>query len=68
MLKGTPLRSGRVTHFFRKPVLFVLSTFVGHISLSCSTLICLLSFGNSLKTYIYILISDLPCSLDAFKF
>ena len=35
---------------FSKTRIFLLSTCVGHSSLSCETLICLLSVGNSLKT------------------
>ena len=52
-LKGTPLRSDRVTHqkkIIRNP--FLLLTCVGHSSQSCGTLICFLSVGNSLKTCI----------------
>jgi len=51
--KVTTLRSGRVTHLkrkFSKTRIFLLPTCVGHSSLSCETLICLLSVGNSLKT------------------
>jgi len=54
-LKGTPLRSGRVTHLkrnFLKTCFFLLSTCVGHSSLPCGTLIDLLSVVNSFKTCI----------------
>jgi len=54
-VKGTPLRSGRVTHLkrnFSKTCFYLLSTCVGHNRLSCGTLIdlCLLSVINSFKT------------------
>ena len=37
---------------FSKTCTFLLSTCVGHSSLSCGTLICILSVGNSFKTCI----------------
>jgi len=55
IIKGTPPRSGRVTHFkrfFSKTCFFLLLTFVGHSSLSCGTLKCLLLVGTSYKTCI----------------
>jgi len=54
-VKGTPLRSGCVTHLkriFWKTCFLMLLTCVGHSSLSCGTLIYLLSVGNSFKTCI----------------
>jgi len=45
--KGTSLRSGRVTHWkriFAKICLFLLSTCVGHSSLSCGTLMSFISW------------------------
>jgi len=55
LLKETPLRSGRVTRLkrkFSKTCFFLLLTCEGHGSLSCGTLICLLSIGNLFKTCI----------------
>ena len=51
-IKGSLLRSGRVTHFKRTFSKTYLSCFrdEGHSSLSCGTLICFLSVGNSFKT------------------
>jgi len=74
-LKGTPLRSGPVPHlkiFFFENLFFLLSICVGLSSLSCRTLICILSVGNSLKT-LCLLISEsvsnaFPCSTDTFQF
>jgi len=54
-VKGTPLRSALVTHLKRrssKTYIVLLSTHVRHSNLSCGTLICLLSDGNSFKTCI----------------
>jgi len=55
-VNGTQLRSGRVTHLkrnFSKTCFFLLLMCVGHIcGVSCGTLICLLSVGNSFKTCI----------------
>jgi len=53
-LKGTQPRSMRIKHFnrtFSKTRFFLLSTCVGHNTLSCGTLICILSVGNKFKTY-----------------
>jgi len=53
-IKGTLLRSGRVTHFKRNfsktCCFFLLLTCVWQRSLFCGTLIYLLSIGNSFKT------------------
>ena len=47
MLKGTPLRSDRVTHRkSSKTCFFSCCQREGQSSLSCGTLICLLSVGN----------------------
>jgi len=54
-VKGTSLRSGRVTHLkytlFEK-LFILLSTCIGHSILFCGTSLCLLSVGSSFKTYI----------------
>jgi len=45
-IKGTSLRSGRVTHLkrkFSKTYIFLLPTFLVYENLFCSTLICALS-------------------------
>jgi len=55
LFKGTPLWSGCVTHLkriFSKTCFFLLSTCVGHNSVSYGTLICPSSVGNSFKTCI----------------
>jgi len=49
VIKGTPLRSGHVTHlifFFSKTCFLLLLTCVRHSNLSCGTLKGLLSLGN----------------------
>ena len=64
ILRGTPLRSGRVTQFTRKfsnTCFFLLLTFVGHSSISCGTLIYLLSVGNiNLKLVLYLFNKHIP--------
>ena len=61
ILRGTPLRSGRVTQFTRNTCSFMLLTFVGHSSISCGTLICLLSVGNiNLKLVLYLFNRHIP--------
>jgi len=70
-LKGALISSGRVTHlkrmFTKTCCFFLFSTYVGHGSLSCGTLICLLlSVGNSFKTYIIYV--DLRKLGNAFSF
>ena len=54
-IQGTPLKSGRVTHFkifFLKTCFFLLLTCIGHNRLSCGTFTCLLLVGDSFKTCI----------------
>ena len=65
--KGTPLRSACDTpkKYFFENLFFLLSTCVGHNSLSCGTLICLLSVGNSFKTCIITV--DLYKALQCFS-
>ena len=58
MFKGTPLRSGRVKNL-QKPCFVLLSTCVRHSSLSCGTLICILSVGNVFITGITCIPVDL---------
>jgi len=51
--KETPLRSGSgyiLTKTILENLFFLLSTCVGHSSLSCGTFICILSVGKSFKT------------------
>jgi len=55
-VKGTPLRSDRVINTLKKNIfknlVFLFSTCVWHRSISCGTLICFVSVGNSFKTCI----------------
>jgi len=71
-LKEPPLRSGRV--ILSKTCFFLLSTGVGHSTLPCGTLICILSVCNSLKTciiYVYhgkALVTLFPVQQIRFKY